>query len=458
MQLSRATLNTSVLPVAARYKIGNALREKIPREIHADWSPSATRHDPTETLIETSRHRIPELLPIRYGRMARSPFAFLRGAAAVMAADLGSMRKTGLKVQACGDCHLAYFGSYESPEGNAVFDIDDFDETLPAPFEWDIKRLATSIVLAGREVGLSGKSCVAAARKSVAAYRKHMASLVALAPVESWRSRIDFVAALADIDDRRVRKREERRLEKARRHPADGLYGIRRLKGKWRIENKPPLVFHFDDERSGVHDLAARTAFSRYSETLPEDRRALLSRFELADVAFKVVGVGSVGTFCAVGLFMTADGQPLLLQIKEAVKSALAPYAGASIHANQGERVVVGQRMIQAASDVFLGWTQDPRAKRAFYVRHLKNAPLADIAEDIQTAALEFYARLCGRTLARAHARSGDAARISGYLGKSGVFDAAVSEFAVAYADQSERDHKALLAAIKTSRVKAKTA
>jgi uncharacterized protein (DUF2252 family) len=386
--------------------------------------------------------------------MARSPFAFLRGAAAVMAADLASMRDTGLRVQACGDCHLANFGSYESPEGNVVFDIVDFDETLPASFEWDIKRLATSIVLAGRDAGLSSKFCFAAARKSAAAYRKHMAALVALPPVEAWRSRIDLIAALAGIDDSRVRKREERRLEKAKGHPADVLYGVARVRGKWRIKNRRPLVYHFDDKHSGVHDLAARIAFASYAETLGEDRRALLDRFQLADVAFKVVGVGSVGTFCAVGLFMTADGQPLMLQIKEAVQSVLAPYAGASVYKNQGERVVVGQRLMQAASDVFLGWTQDRRTGRNFYVRHHKNAPLADIVEEVQAAALEFYARLCGHTLARAHARSGDAARISGYLGNSSTFDVAISEFAIAYADQSARDHQALLAAIKTGRVK----
>jgi len=454
MRVLRAKLNTRILSVAARHDMGKALREKLPRAAHAEWSPPATRHDPIETLIRTSRHRIPELLPIRYGRMARSPFAFLRGAAAVMAADLASIRDTGLRVQACGDCHLANFGAYESPEGNVVFDIVDFDETLPASFEWDIKRLATSIVLAGRDAGLSGKFCSAAARTSATAYRKHMATLVALPPAEAWRSRIDLIAALAEIGDSRVRKREERRLEKAKGHPADELYGVARIRGKWRIKNRRPLVYHFDDKHSGVRNLAARTTFATYAETLAEDRRALLDRFKLVDVAFKVVGVGSVGTFCAVGLFMTADDQPLMLQIKEAVQSVLAPYAGASVYKNQGERVVVGQRLMQAASDVFLGWTQDRRTRRDFYVRRLKNAPLADIAEEVQAAALEFYAQLCGRTLARAHARSGDAARISGYLGNSSTFDVAIAEFAVAYADQSARDHRALLAAIETGRVK----
>ncbi|HYB10223.1 MAG TPA: DUF2252 domain-containing protein [Alphaproteobacteria bacterium] len=456
MSVSRIRSSARILSVAARYDIGKKLRGKIRRADHAEWSPPASRRDPIAILVETSRHRIPELLAIRYGRMAASPFAFLRGAAAVMAADLASTRDTGLRVQTCGDCHLANFGSYESPEGNVVFDINDFDETLPAPFEWDIKRLATSIVLAGRDAGLPGKSCAAAARNSVAAYRKHMSTLVKLPPAEAWRSRTDLIGALAEIDDRRVRKREEQRLEKARGYPADGLYGISRARGKWRINDKRPLVYHFDDKRSGVHDLAARAVFANYAETLMEDRRILLDRFRLVDVAFKVVGIGSVGTFCAVGLFMTADDQPLRLQIKEAAQSVLAPYAGASVYRNQGERVVVGQRLIQAASDIFLGWTQDRKSKRDFYVRHLKNAPLANIAEEIQATALEFYARLCGRTLARAHARSGDAARISGYLGNSSAFDEAISDFAVAYADQSARDHQALLAAIKAGRMSAK--
>jgi hypothetical protein len=277
--------------------------------------------------------------------------------------------------------------------------------------------------------------------------------LLDLPPVEAWRSRIGLEDALATIDDARVRRREERRLENARRRPVDGLYGVQRVKGDWRIRDNKPLVYHLDEK----HSLAAREAFAGYVAMLDPDRRVLIDRFELVDVAFKVVGIGSVGTFCAVGLYMTVDDQPLLLQLKEATESVLARYAGPSRFENQGQRVVVGQRLMQAASDVFLEWTQAPGEHRQFYVRHLKNAPFAHIAEDIQEEALEFSAMLCGRSLARAHARSGEAARISGYLGKGPVFDGAVAEFAAAYADQSAADHKELLVALKSGRLAAET-
>jgi uncharacterized protein (DUF2252 family) len=440
--------------IEQRYNSGRALRETVPRADHAKWSPPDDRRDPIDILAATSRHRIPELLPIRYHRMAKSTFAFLRGAAAIMAEDLASTSTPGIQVQACGDCHLANFGSYQSPEGNAVFDINDFDETAPSPFEWDLKRLATSLVLAGREAGLSEKHCVVAATKCVAAYRKRVSRLVELPPFAAWRSRIDVAAALSTIGDTKVRHREERRLKEAQRKPDEGLFGVHRVNGKWQIQDKWPLVFHLGATR----EREARAAFTAYAANLDPDRRVLVERFSLTDVAFKVVGVGSVGTFCAVGLLMTADEQPLLLQIKEAVGSVLGTHPGGYAFKNHGQRVVVGQRLMQAASDVFLGWAPAGGDRRHFYVRHLKNAPLARISEDLEEDALQFYAVLCGKTLARAHARSGDSAQISGYLGKSDEFDTAIAEFAIRYAEQSKTDYEALLHAIRTGRLPAKEA
>ncbi|HTU54986.1 MAG TPA: DUF2252 family protein, partial [Acetobacteraceae bacterium] len=291
--------------------------------IFAEWSPPTDRRDPVEILIAQDRHRIPELVPVRYARMRADPFAFLRGAAAVMAADLGAMPATDLRLQACGDCHLANFGAFASPEGTPLFDVNDFDETLPAPFEWDVKRLATSLVLAGRVATKSGRECRRLARIAARSYRRHIARLAALSPLASWSSRIDLAKAIAAIEPGHLRRRLEKRLAvtlaRASRH--FGL--VEQHQGGWRIREKPPLVYHF-----GHHELHARKAFASYAETLDEDRRVLLARYHLQDVAFKVVGIGSVGTFCAIGLFVSAAGAPLLLQIKEARESVLAPYAG----------------------------------------------------------------------------------------------------------------------------------
>ncbi len=450
----------ALLPVVERRTLGKALRGKVMRESHAEWSPTTTRSDPVKILIASGQQRIPELLPIRFGRMAVSPFSFFRGAAAIMAADLAEGPVTGLNVQACGDCHLMNFGAYRSPEGTPVFDINDFDETLPAPFEWDVKRLAASIVLAGRDAGLSGKATAKAARDAVRAYREHLSELVVLTPLEAWRRTIDLKQAIDGIDDKRLRAREDRRLAEAMAADAaqTGLYRLTRLKRNagWRIRDKKPLVHHFDTGHSDVHSMVARRAFASYRASLQEDRRVLLDRFRLKDVAFKVVGVGSVGTFCAIGLFMTADDEPLFLQIKEAQTSVLAPYAGASLYPNQGQRVVTGQRLLQATTDIFLGWTVDKKDPRHFYVRRLKERHLAMLGEELEEEALRFYAQLCGATLARAHARSGDAAMISGYLGATENFDAAIATFAVAYADQTDRDYKVFLAAIKAGKIAAK--
>jgi len=389
------------------------------------------------------------LLPLRYERMQADPFAFLRGAAAVMAADLAHTPVSGLRVQSGGDCHLANFGSYATPEGTPVFDLNDFDETLPAPFEWDVKRLATSLAVRGRIASYAEPACRKLARTAVQSYRKHMASLAELAPFAAWNTRIDLICAIGEVEEGRLRRRLHRRLDAvlASGHEQFGL--VARDGDRWTIRDKPPVVTHEE-----VDQLHAAEAFAAYAATLQEDRRVLLSRYTRQDVALKVVGVGSVGTFCAVGLFVAADRWPLLLQVKEAQASVLAPYAGASAYANHGERVVVGQRMMQAATDVFLGWTGTPIEGRHFYVRRLKDSRLADIGAMIEEA-LPFYAELCGRTLARAHARSGDSLAIAGYLGHGSAFDEAVADFAMAYADQTRDDWEAFCAAIAEGRITA---
>lgn len=434
---------SSTQPPEERRQAGAALRHDVPRSAHSTWAPPADRPDPVAILIEQGKSRIQELLPIRYGRMQTDPFAFLRGSAAVMASDLSHTPTPNIRVQACGDAHISNFGSYETPEGSPVFDINDFDETLPAPFEWDLKRLATSLVVAGRVADYSTKAARALAASAIESYRDHIAALADMPPIEAWNQRIDLARAISRIDDHKVRSSVEKRLaqvlESGSKH-----YGMVEGKGdRAHIPEKPPLVYHLS-----AHALPAHKAFASYKKTLQEDRQVLLSRYFLQDVAFKAVGVGSVGTFCAIGLLTAGDGSSLLLQIKEAQPSVLGP----SRYTNNGERVVVGQRMLQAASDIFLGWTREPIDGRDFYVRRLKDSRLADIAIQLE-AALPFYASLCGRTLARAHARAGDAAIVAGYVGSGSAFDEAVTEFAVAYADQTEKDWQNFCAAIKTGRI-----
>jgi len=419
----------------------------VPLDAQAEWKPPANRRDPVEILIEQGKDRIQELLPVRYARMKADPFAFLRGAAAIMAADLASAPATGLRLQAGGDCHLANFGAYATPEGTPVFDINDFDETLPAPFEWDVKRLAASLAVAGQVAQMTERECRRLARMVALNYRRHMAHLARLAPLDAWSMRIDLAGAVADIDSAKIRRRLDKRLAAVLEGGAAHFGLVERRSGVWRIRDKPPLVHHLRR-----HELDARRAFESYAETLQEDRRVLLRRYHLRDIAFKVVGVGSVGTFCAIGLFMSDGDAPLLLQIKEAQASVLAAFAGASDYADHGQRVVVGQRMMQAATDIFLGWTQAPLNGRYFYVRRLKDSRLADIGTRLE-AALPFYAALCGRTLARAHARAGDAVAVSGYIGEETEFDRAIAEFAMAYAGQTERDWRAFLDAIKAGRI-----
>lgn len=448
-----------ILPAMERRQAGQALRKIVPRGLHAHWIPSATRRDPVDILLDASRHRIADLLPIRYDRMRASPLAFFRGAAAVMAADLAETPMTGLWVQASGDCHLANFGTFASPEGTPVFDLNDFDETLPAPFEWDIKRLAASFAVDALSRDLGDRTARYLAGAAVQAYRRHIQELVRLAPLQAWRSRVDVTDVLGGIADEKLRDREMKRLHVAVEAGHGGYPKlIERSKGHWRIKEKPPLILPLSGQRDDTHEIVARTAFESYKLSLPEERRVLLDRYKLVDVAFKVVGVGSVGTFCAIGLFVTPDDHTLLLQLKEAQASVLAPYAGPSVYRNQGQRVVVGQRMMQSVPDIFLGWTEDRGDDQQCYIRQLKDSRLALIGADLAAAVLPYHATLCGVTLARAHARSGDAARISGYIGTGTAFDSAISAFALAYAVQTRTDWRVFLEAVKAGRIDARGA
>jgi len=441
------------LPIAERRQAGQNLRKLVPRSLQATWTPPPDREDPVKRLIEADRHRISHLLPIRYDRMRAAPLAFLRGAAAVMAADLATTPASGLWVQSCGDCHLSNFGAFASPEGTAVFDLNDFDETLPAPFEWDLKRLATSFALAARARGIAAKACRNLARAMVQAYRFNMNALAPLEPLIAWQTRVNVDQVIADLADEKLRERAQRHLAAITEAGRRGYPKVvEKRRGGWRIRPRPPLVFPLTQQGDDTHEQAARTAFESYKITLPEERRLLLDRYRLVDVAFKVVGVGSVGTFCAIALLATPDDATLLLQIKEARASVLAPYAGPSAYLNQGQRVVVGQRIMQTTPDLFLGWTMDPGDDQRCYVRHFRDGRLAMIAAELSDAALVHHA-----TLARAHARSGDAARIAGYMGTGGVFDAAIADFAVAYMAQTERDWRAFVEAIKAGRIEART-
>ncbi|HXX18058.1 MAG TPA: DUF2252 domain-containing protein [Candidatus Acidoferrum sp.] len=435
---------------------GKALRARVPRKSHAEWKAPSSRPDPIDLLRQVDRGRVAELLPIRYARMRASPFGFFRGAAALMASDLSKTPGTGLRVQACGDCHVGNFGGFGSPERRLVFDINDFDETLPAPWEWDVKRLAASIVLASRELGLGESPCADAARSAVRSYRENMREYAGMHALDVWYSHLDAEILVEGAKTAAAKKRW-RRIEKAAEHEtADHVFP--RItdveKGRRRIVDQPPLVYHPPQmARIGKH---LRDMFERYRRTLPEERRVILDRYRIIDVARKVVGVGSVGTRCAVALLMAGKHDPLFLQFKEARASVLEPYAGKSRYENQGERVVTGQRMLQSASDIFLGWTRDDDG-RDYYFRQLRDMRMKiDLTAMSRQDWLEYVA-LCGLALARAHARTGDPARIAGYLGKSASFDQAIEKFAIAYADQTERDHAALVKAIRAGRLPAQS-
>ena len=431
---------------ADRAERGRAARKRVARSAHAGWVPSVDRPDPVAVLERQGRDRLPELLPIRYGRMVASPFAFLRGSAAVMAADLASQPHTGLTVQLCGDAHLLNFGLYASPERALLFDLNDFDETFPGPFEWDVKRLAASVAVAARENGHSDAKAHRAALEATAAYRTALRALARKGELAVWYDRIDADSLLPLVRSARNRRRVESSLTRARRRTS--LHAVGKLTeivdGRRRIVHDPPLL-----EPAGAADMASlRKIFSDYRSTLSEERRLLLDRYRFVDAARKVVGVGSVGTRCFILLLAGRDqDDPLFLQIKEARKSVLEEHLPNGPYVHPGHRVVAGQRLLQAASDIFLGWMTGPQG-RAFYWRQLRDMKgSADVA-GMGPAELLAYGRLCGTALARAHARSGDRIAIAAYLGGTDTFEHALADFASAYATQTTTDHATLGAAV----------
>ncbi len=440
--------------IAERLKAGRTLRKKVPRKDHALWTAPANRPDPIKLLIESDTGRIPSLLPIRYGRMRQSPFAFLRGAAALMASDLAQTPTTRLRVQACGDCHIMNFGAFATPERNFIFDINDFDETLPAPWEWDLKRLIVSIEVAGRAAGTKSRHREHAVRAAVRSYREHLGEFATMPSLDVWYQQIDFQELLDKVPGPENRRRDQRTVEKARRDtvPTSLLPSV--AAASTRIKDHRPLIYHLPSQRTAAYRRRAASAFKRYRDSLAMSSRVLFDRFELLDVALKVVGIGSVGTFCEVALFRDAQAAPLFLQIKEARASVLEPYAARSVFPTHGQRVVYGQRLMQAASDIFLGWMVGLQPGRHFYVRQLRDMKIAMPVDPKDPADLAYFADACGWALALAHGRSGDPATIAGYLGTSDAFDDAIVKFAREYADQTERDYEALLKAIKSGRIK----
>ncbi|NCR54650.1 MAG: DUF2252 domain-containing protein [Microcystis aeruginosa L211-07] len=436
-----------------RIQIGKSLRERLPRSDHAIWQPPAAGREPIKIIEASNRGRLQELIPIRYGRMLRSPFTFLRGSAALMAYDLATTPKTDIIVQACGDCHLLNFGFFATPERNLVFDINDFDETLPAPWEWDLKRLVVSFVIAGRDSDLSERESKAAAIDCARSYREHLREYSRLSPLEVWYTRIGVEQVLEMAPDEKTRKIREQMMTKARERIIEHLYPkiVTQSGGRNRFVDQPPILYHVNEPD---WETLVREGLEDYRQSLPEERRVLFDRYQLEDFALKVVGIGSVGTRCYIALLFSEDNHPLILQVKEACPSVLEPYTAKSQYENQGQRVVTGQRLMQSSSDIFLGWTQGRRGNN-FYLRQLRDMKFSLPIEGVSAVQLQRYAEFCGWTLARAHAKSGDAATISGYLGKGDQFDLAMGEFAIAYAEQTEQDHAALVEAVKTGRVEA---
>jgi len=477
----------TALPPADRAARGKAARAKMPRDSHAGFRPAVGRPDPVSLLESQGASRIPELLPIRYGRMLASPFAFFRGAPLLMASDLAATPVSGLTVQACGDAHLSNFGMFASPERRLVFDINDFDETLPGPWEWDVKRLAASAEVAARHNGFDDDERREIVVAAVARYRRAMRGLARMGEVEAWQSpaevdelRRDYQAILGQRERRLADADLARARDRAGLHSLDkliravpgravktrkagkGKADVEAVKtGELRFVTDPPLLVPLadlpDEEASSGLEAHLNGIMANYRRTLEWDRRFLIGKYQVADMARKVVGIGSVGMRCWVILLTGRDQEDrLFLQIKEAVPSVLSGFLGSSPYPSHGERVVAGQRLMQAASDAFLGWhpTRSVLAQD-YYVRQLRDWKFSLAVEDMDPPAMRTYAELCGQTLARAHARSGDRIAIAAYLGKSSVFDQAVGDFAADYADQNDRDHASLAAAVESGRVEA---
>jgi uncharacterized protein (DUF2252 family) len=454
---------------ADRVARGKDARAVAPLDSHAEFSPGRGR-DPVGLLLSQAKSRVPELVPIRHGRMLVSPFTFYRGAALPMAADLAGTPACGLRVQLCGDAHLSNFGAFASPERRLVFDVNDFDETLPGPFEWDVKRLAASLAVAGRDSGFPDKARRKIALAAGEGYRTAMRGFAEQAFLDVWYAHLDIEPVVAEFRSQMKAKRfklAEKMLAKA--HTSDSTKALGKLTtvvdGRRRIISDPPMIVPVaevfaDQQVDAIYKLIG-TVLGKYRRSLQSDRRHLLEQYRLVQVARKVVGVGSVGTRAWILLMDGGDGiEPLFLQAKEAQPSVLAEYCGRSKYNNEGERVVAGQHLMQAQSDIFLGWTRVPApdgVDRDFYVRQLRDWKFSMPIEQMIPSGLRVYAQLCGWTLARAHARSGDRIALAAYLGRSAKFDQAIAEFAETYADQNERDYAALQAAVKDGRAEAIT-
>ena len=440
-----------------RHAQGRALREKCPRTSHAEWKPPPDRPDPVRLVLKADEDRLPNLLPLRHGRMAASPFTFYRGSALAMAVDLAGLPSTGLRVQCGGDAHLVNFRGLATPERQVIFAINDLDETLPAPWEWDLKRLATSFVIACRDNGLSESVAKEAVLTCVGSYREHMAEFADMKVLDLWYFALEAEMLIAGLKDAGIRRGAIKNVAKARESStSEGLFPklVGDSGGAPVIKDQRPAIYHWKGHTAGEIHPDVRYAFARYRETLAPNHRMLLDRYDIKDAAVKVVGVGSVGTRCWMMLLTAGDGDPLILQVKEARASVLEAYAGKSEFPNHGQRVINGHRLMQPASDIFLGWMEG-RQGRHFYVRQLRDVKIKFAVETFGKARMTVFAECCGHSLALSHARSGDAAMISGYLGKSDRFDTAIAAFSIAYADQNERDHAALKRAIRNGKVKA---
>lgn len=446
--------NNKLRTTEQRLLAGKALRDECPRAAHGKVVlGQGGKRDVVALIEESNEGRLDSLVPIRHGRMLQSPFAFFRGTAGLQAHDLAGTPVSGITVQSCGDCHLMNFGGFATPERDLVFDINDFDEALPAPFEWDLKRLAASFVIAARWRSFDARQARDIAVRAAAAYRKSMRKRAGTSVLEAWYSRItaDELVSLS-LDDPGQASRIRARIEEARKATSEHIFQkiTAPSKGLPRIVDQPPLLFHADT--SLVNERVISAFFKRYRETLPEERRVLFDRFQVVDVALKVVGVGSVGTRCFVALLLASPDDALFLQVKEARRSVLEPYTRQRV-AHNGQRVVIGQRLMQSASDIFLGWSKGPLG-RDFYVRQLRDMKVAPEVETMAPRVMRNYATLCGLALARAHDKAGDAAMIAGYLGGSDQFDESVGDYAVAYADQVERDYASFVEAVRNGRLR----